>query len=80
MCTALVAAIMVRAQCHRIVDIVHQCWDLCIAQVHAALTKATGQLLDDLNRNARLLGTPERCVDMTAYVLYSQVCVHATSK
>lgn len=30
------------------------------AQVHAALTKATGQLLDDLHRNVRLLGTPER--------------------
>ena len=30
--------------------------------MHSALSKATGQLLEDLHRNVRLLGTPERSV------------------
>ena len=35
---------------------------LCSVSIVSALYKATGQLLDDLNRNVRLLSTPERCV------------------
>ena len=35
---------------------------LCSASIQTALYKAAGQLLDDLHRNVRLLGTPERCV------------------
>ena len=34
---------------------------LCAGAVAAALCKATSGLLDDLHRNVRLLGTPERC-------------------
>jgi len=33
---------------------------LCSASIQSALYKAAGQLLDDLHRNVRLLGTPER--------------------
>ncbi|KAK9818463.1 hypothetical protein WJX74_005654 [Apatococcus lobatus] len=33
---------------------------LCSVSIVSALYKATGQLLDDLNRNVRLLSTPER--------------------
>ncbi|KAL3132600.1 hypothetical protein ABBQ32_009129 [Trebouxia sp. C0010 RCD-2024] len=33
---------------------------LCSASIQTALYKAAGQLLDDLHRNVRLLGTPER--------------------
>ena len=33
---------------------------LCSVSIWSALYKATQQLLDDLNRNVRLLGTPER--------------------
>ena len=35
---------------------------LCSASIQTALYKAAGQLLDDLHRNVRLLGTPERSV------------------
>jgi len=34
---------------------------LCAGAVAGALYKATNGLLDDLHRNVRLLGTPERC-------------------
>jgi len=34
---------------------------LCANAVTAALCKAANGLLDDLHRNVRLLGTPERC-------------------
>ncbi|KAK9819719.1 hypothetical protein WJX72_001643 [[Myrmecia] bisecta] len=33
---------------------------LCSVSIQSALYKAAGQLLDDLHRNVRLLGTPER--------------------
>ena len=33
---------------------------LCSVSIQTSLYKAAGQLLDDLHRNVRLLGTPER--------------------
>jgi hypothetical protein len=36
-------------------------YNLCASSMETALYKATNHLLDDLSRNARLLGTPERC-------------------
>ena len=39
---------------------------LCSASIQTALYKAAGQLLDDLHRNVRLLGTPERSVHNTS--------------
>ena len=35
-------------------------YTLCASSMETALYKATNHLLDDLSRNARLLGTPER--------------------
>jgi len=35
-------------------------YNLCASSMETALYKATNHLLDDLSRNARLLGTPER--------------------
>lgn len=41
---------------------------LCSASIQTALYKAAGQLLDDLHRNVRLLGTPERSVTAAQHV------------
>ena len=38
------------------------CLHLCASSLNGALYKATNHLLDDLHRNYRLLGTPERSV------------------
>ena len=35
-------------------------YHLCASSLETALYKATNHLLDDLSRNVRLLGTPER--------------------
>ena len=41
---------------------------LCSASIQTALYKAAGQLLDDLHRNVRLLGTPERLLTAAQHV------------
>ena len=39
---------------------------LCSASIQSAMYKAAGQLLDDLPRNVRLLGKPERYCSSTS--------------
>ena len=53
---------------------------LCSASIQSALYKAAGQLLDDLHRNVRLLGTPERCVVFFAHVKASGINEHAQQR